>query len=119
MLEREDLRAHCLSLPGAFEDFPFGPDAAVYKVVGKMFALLPVEARRVSISLKCDPTRAVMLRDTYAAITPGWHLNKNHWNTVHIDGTVPDDDVLELIEHSYALVVAGLSRTQRQQLDAS
>jgi predicted DNA-binding protein (MmcQ/YjbR family) len=118
MLEREDLRAHCLSLPGAYEDFPFGPDPAIYKVAGKLFALLPLASASVSLSLKCDPTRAVMLRDTFAAITPGYHLNKRHWNSIRIDGTVPDDDILELIEHSYALVVAGLTRRQREQLDA-
>jgi len=117
MLDREALRAHCLSLRGATEDFPFGPEAAVYKVAGKMFALQPVDAPQVSISLKCDPLRAVMLRDTFAAITPGWHLNKRHWNTVRVDGSVPDDDVLELIEHSYALVVAGLTRKQRDLLE--
>ena len=116
MLDRDALRAHCLAQPGAFEDFPFGPDAAVYKVAGKMFALIPASAEPPSISLKCDPVRAVMLRDTFAAITPGYHLNKKHWNSVRIDGTVPDDDVLELIEHAYALVVAGLTRKQRETL---
>lgn len=116
MLEHDDLRAYCLSQPGAREDFPFGPDAAVYKVSGKMFALIPVGSARTSISLKCDPVRAVMLRDTFSAVRPGYHMNKRHWNTVEIDGTVPDDDVLELIEHSYALVVAGLPKAQREAL---
>lgn len=117
MLDREELRAHCLSLPDAYEDFPFGPDPAIYKVAGKLFALVPLGEGQTSISLKCDPTRAVMLRDTFAAITPGYHLNKKHWVTVRVDGTVPDDDVLELIEHSYALVVAGLTRKQRETLN--
>ena len=116
MLEREDLRVHCLSQPGAFEDFPFGPDAAVYKVAGKMLALIPVGAAPPSISLKCDPVRAVMLRDTFAAITPGYHMNKKHWNTLVSDGSVPDDDLYELIEHSYALVVSSLTRKQRELL---
>jgi predicted DNA-binding protein (MmcQ/YjbR family) len=116
MLSRDDLRDYCLSLPGANEDFPFGADVAVYKVAGKMFALLPISASPVVISLKCDPVRAVMLRDTYPAVEPGYHLNKRHWNSVRIDGTVPDDDIRELIEHSYALVVAGLPRKQRDAL---
>lgn len=116
MLEREDLRAHCLSQRGAVEDFPFGPEAAVYKVGGKMFALIPVGPGAPSISLKCDPVRAVLLRDTFPAITPGYHLNKRHWNSIAIDGTVPDDDVLEMIEHSYELVVASLTRKQREAL---
>lgn len=116
MLDREDLRAYCLSRRGATEDFPFGPDVAVYKVAGKMFALLSVGTEPPSISLKCDPVRAVMLRDTFSAITPGYHLNKRLWNGIRIDGTVPDDDVLELIDHSYELIVAGLTRKQRAQI---
>lgn len=117
MLDREDLRAHCLSQRGATEDFPFGPDAAVYKVAGKMFALIPVGAEPPGISLKCDPVRAVMLRDTFPAITPAYHMNKRLWNGVRIDGTVPDDDVLDLIDHSYELVVASLTRKQRAQIE--
>jgi predicted DNA-binding protein (MmcQ/YjbR family) len=116
MLEREDLRAHCLSQRGASEDFPFGPEAAVYKVGGKMFALIPVGPGTSSVSLKCDPVRAVMLRDTFPAITAGYHLNKRHWNSIAIDGSVPDDDVFEMIDHSYELVVASLTRKQREAL---
>lgn len=116
MLDREDLRAHCLSQPGATEDFPFGPDAAVYKVAGKMFALIPVGAQPPGISLKCDPVRAVMLRETFPAIVPAYHMNKKHWNGITVDGSVPDDEVLELIDHAYQLVVAGLTRKQREML---
>lgn len=113
-MEREALRAECLSKRGATEDFPFGDDVAVMKVRGKVFALLPVDGS--SISLKCDPTRAVMLRDTYPAITPGYHLNKRHWNTITLDGSVPEDEIIEMIDHSYDLVVLGLPKKERESL---
>jgi predicted DNA-binding protein (MmcQ/YjbR family) len=109
------LEAYCLSLPGAVREFPFGPDAAVYKVMNKMFALMPVGGE-LSISLKCDPLRAVMLRDTYPAITGAYHMNKTHWNQVRPDGSIPDDEVLELIDHSYDLVVQGLPKADRDRL---
>src|SRR5688572_18654942 len=104
-MNREDLRAYCLSQRGAVEDFPFGEGVAVFKVVGKVFALLPVDGS--SISLKCDPVRAVMLRDTFPAVTAGYHLNKKHWNSIQLNGSVPDDEVTDMIEHSYQLVVDG------------
>ena len=113
-MNREELRAHCLSLRGAAEDFPFGEGVAVFKVIGKVFALLPVDG--ASISLKCDPVRAVMLRDTFPAITAGYHLNKKHWNTVQMDGTVPDDEVIDMIDHSYDLVAKSLTKAQKQVL---
>ena len=96
--------------PGAVEDYPFGDEVAVFKVAGRMFALLPLGEVPGSVSLKCDPDLAVSLRSRYAGIRPGYHLNKRHWNTVTLDGSVPDEEVLELIEHSYDLVVAGLTK---------
>ncbi len=115
-MDRDDLRGACAELKGAWEDFPFGPDVSVYKVMDKVFALIPTSGA-VSISLKCDPLRAVMLRETYRAITPGWHLNKIHWNTVDCDGTVPDEEIIDLIDHSYALIVGALTKKQRLELD--
>lgn len=115
MLNSTQLRNQCLSQKGAYEDFPFGPDAAVYKVMGKMFALIGGE----SISLKCDPMLAQILREKYAAVIPGYHMNKRHWNTIEADGSVPDDELIELIEHSYELVVKGLRKADREKLAAS
>jgi predicted DNA-binding protein (MmcQ/YjbR family) len=98
------------------EDYPFGDQVAVFKVAGKLFALVPLGETPQSISLKCDPELATSLRNRYPAVTPGYHLNKRHWNTLTLDGSVPDDEVLELIDHSYDLVVARLTRAQRNQL---
>lgn len=114
-MSRDDLEQICLSKRGVVKEFPFDDTVMVFKVGGKIFALIPV-AGAVSISLKCDPTRAQMLRQTYKAITPGYHLDKRHWNTIVVDGSVPDDEVLDLIEHSYGLVVAGLTKKQREAL---
>jgi predicted DNA-binding protein (MmcQ/YjbR family) len=100
----------------AREDFPFGEDVAIYKVMGKMFALIPVDATN-QISLKCDPTFAEVLRQTYAEGTPGWHLNKRHWNDVITDGSIPDDEIEEMIDHSYDLVVKGLSKKDQGKLE--
>ncbi|GIL12193.1 MAG: DNA-binding protein [Chloroflexota bacterium] len=117
-MDRNELRLYCLSRRAAVEDFPFGDDVAVFKVSGKVFALLPV-AGPVRISLKCDPTWAVVLRQTYPAVKPGWHLNKKHWNTVEVDGSIADDEILEMVEHSYQLVVKGLTKVERARLEES
>jgi predicted DNA-binding protein (MmcQ/YjbR family) len=108
--------AACSAKPGTVEDYPFGDQVAVFKVAGKLFALVPLGETPQSISLKCDPELATSLRNRYPAVTPGYHLNKRHWNTLTLDGSVPDDEVLELIDHSYDLVVARLTRAQRNQL---
>lgn len=115
-MHRKHLIAHCRAHPRAEEDYPFGPDVAVYKIMGKIFALLPV-TEPTSISLKCDPFWATVLRKTYAAVTPGYHLNKAHWNTIIIDGSIPDDEIFDMIAQSYALVVKGLSKIQRQAIE--
>jgi predicted DNA-binding protein (MmcQ/YjbR family) len=115
-MNRDQLRKYCLANPGTTAEFPFGPDAEVLKVLGKMFAIIPVQSNALSISLKCDPVRAELLRQTYEAIQPGYHLNKRHWNTITVDGSIPDDDLEELIDHSYDLVVKGLPKTQRERL---
>jgi predicted DNA-binding protein (MmcQ/YjbR family) len=102
------LRAFCLSLLGAVETFPFGPETSVFKVGGKMFALSRLDADDLSISLKCEPHIAEALREAHDAVRPGWHLNKRHWNTVVIDGSLPDRPVQEMIEDSWDLVVERL-----------
>ncbi|MCU0514496.1 MAG: MmcQ/YjbR family DNA-binding protein [Anaerolineae bacterium] len=117
-MQRDDLRALCLACHGAVEDFPFGDDVAVYKVCGKIFALLPVNPAPLTISLKCDPLEAELLREKYPAITAGYHLNKRHWNTIHLDGSLPPEEVSAMIADSYALVVRALPRKDRDALHA-
>ena len=110
------LHKACLARPGAEETFPFGPETSVFKVAGKMFALSALRATPLSVSLKCEPPLAADLRGAHPAIRPGYHLNKRHWNTVTLDGSLPDAMVLDLIEDSYDLVVAGLPRARREAL---
>lgn len=117
-MDLPDVIAHCLSLPGAEETTPFGPEALVYKVCGKMFAVTVPEDFPARINLKCAPDRAIELRDEHKAITPGWHMNKRHWNTVVLDGTLPPKLVRELVEHSYQLVVDALPKKVRDGLKA-
>jgi predicted DNA-binding protein (MmcQ/YjbR family) len=111
------LKAACLELNGAVETFPFNAETSVFKVGGKMFALSALDAEPLQVSLKCEPELALRLRAAYPAITGGWHLNKRHWNTVLLDGSVPDPLVRELIEDSYDLVAAKLPRAARLTLD--
>ncbi|MDQ7035149.1 MAG: MmcQ/YjbR family DNA-binding protein [Anaerolineae bacterium] len=117
-MNRNDLCDKCLSLSGAVEEFPFGPDAAVYKVRGKMFALIPVAADPPTISLKSDPVEAEMLREMYIAVQPGYHLNKKHWNTVTVDGEIPEAQIIEMIDDSYTLVRQKLSKKEQKVLQA-
>jgi predicted DNA-binding protein (MmcQ/YjbR family) len=116
MLTAAKLRKHCLGFPGAGEEFPFVPGLSVFKVAGKMFALSRLDERPLAVSLKCEPELAEQLRATYVAIRPGYHLNKRHWNTVEIDGTLPDRLVLDLVEDSYDLVMAGLPKKVQARL---
>ncbi len=103
---------------GATEEFPFGPEVLVYKVAGKMFATLAVDEATdtARMNLKCDPDRAQSLRARYEGILPGYHMNKQHWNTLVLDGRLPDELVRELIDHSHALVVSALPRKAREAL---
>ena len=111
-----ELRAWCLQLTGASEEFPFGPELSVFKVAGKMFAVSALDDTRLGVSLKCEPELAVALRNSYPAIRPGYHLNKRHWNTITVDGTLPDQLVRDLIEDSYDLVVSARPKRVRDQL---
>ena len=107
----DELRSICLSLAGAVEERPFpDPDVVTFKVGGKIFAITRFEG---SVSLKCDPDLAEQLRQTYPEIRPGYHLNKRHWNTIALDGSLADDMVRDLIEDSYALIVAALPKSRR------
>jgi predicted DNA-binding protein (MmcQ/YjbR family) len=114
----DELRAFCLSFNAAVEDFPFNPDTSVFKVLGKVFAVSHLGGRPLTVNLKCDPEDAVRLREEYPGlVVPGWHMNKRHWNTVTVDGSLPGRLVRELVEDSYDLVVAGLPRAERLRLD--
>ncbi|MCP5100167.1 MAG: MmcQ/YjbR family DNA-binding protein, partial [Chloroflexi bacterium] len=95
---------------------PFGSQALVYKIVGKMFALVAWELDPLDISLKCDPDEALFLRDMYTAVRPGYHMNKRHWNTISLDGTIPTDEINRMIDDSYKLVVKGLKRVDKEKL---
>ena len=116
-MDIETYRDYCLSKPGVTEEFPFDENTLVFKVMGKMFALADVELF-TSVNLKCDPEKAVELREQYEGhVLPGYHQNKRHWNTVLMDGTLPDKLIMHWIDHSYELVVAGLPRKLKNELD--
>jgi len=108
----EEFREYCLSKTGVTEEFPFGEFVLVFKVIGKMFALTNLDGEW-SLALKCDPQKAIDLREKFPAIRPGYHLNKKHWNTVLMDGSVPQSLILELIDHSYQLVVNKLPKDKK------
>jgi predicted DNA-binding protein (MmcQ/YjbR family) len=115
-MDAAELRGCCLKHAGAVEDFPFGQVPSVFKVAGKMFALTALGRTPLAVSVKCDPDVAVELRGGYESISPGYHLNKRHWNTIIIGGDVPDQLVREMIEDSYDLVVEKLPRRTREAL---
>ena len=118
-MTRQELRDYCKAKRGVSEEFPFGIENAVYKVMTKMFALVPIMPDdNHMITVKCDPTWAMLLRQTHAAVQPAYHFNKVHWNQIMMDGSVPLDEIQEIIDHSYNLVVKGLTRAQKQQLSA-
>ncbi len=114
----EELHNYCMSLKGATDYFPFDEVTLVIKVQGKMFALLPLDNSETQICLKCDPERAIALREEFSAIVPAYHFNKKHWNSVIMSPEISDDFVCELINHSYQLVVAGLTGKLREELSA-
>ena len=110
------LKTYLLAQPGATEETPFGPDALVYKVAGKMFALIAWTEEPLRLTLKCDPADALALRAMYQAVGPGYHMSKRHWNTITLDGEVPDKALREMMDDSYALVVQGLPKKVRREL---
>ena len=112
-VDQHELKAQCLALPGAGEEFPFGDEVSVFKVGGKMFALCNLDGEPLQLSVKCEPELAAQLRATYPAIAPGYHLNKRHWNTSTLDGSLPDQMVADLLGDSYDLVVASLPKARK------
>ena len=111
------LTHYLLNKPEAVEDFPFGPDTAVYKIAGKMFALVFSSGDITHINLKCDPLEAIELRTVFRCVIPAYHMNKKHWNTVIIDSSLPMGELQRMVDNSYRLVVSGLSHTLRQGLE--
>lgn len=111
----EEYREYCIRKPGVTEELPFGPETLVFKVMGKMFTACDIEEFE-SFNVKCDPERAVELREQHSGINPGYHMNKRHWNTIEADGSVPDALMYEMIDHSYELVAASLTRKDKEVL---
>jgi predicted DNA-binding protein (MmcQ/YjbR family) len=108
-------REYCLSKPGTSEDTPFDENTLCFKVGGKIFAIIDIELFE-SVNLKCDPERAVELREQYSGIVPGYHMNKKHWNTVMFDGSVSDKLILELVDHSYDLILNCLPKKTKESI---
>ena len=115
-MDIESIREYCLSLNGCTESFPFDDVSLVFKVAGKMFALLPLDAETPSISLKCDPQYALELRERYTEVEPGYHFNKKHWNTVYLSDRIPDTELRTWIEHSYRCVIQKLPKCKQKEL---
>ncbi|MCH5600653.1 MmcQ/YjbR family DNA-binding protein [Niabella ginsengisoli] len=103
-MDIENIRNYCLAKPDVEETLPFGPDTLVYKVGGKIFLLMGMDSDPLSFNVKCNPDKALELRETYPSVAPGYHMNKTHWNTVTVDGSVPFKQLKEWIDHSYELV---------------
>lgn len=115
-MDIDDLRDYCLGKPFTSEGFPFDNDTLVFKVAGKIFALVSLDTQPLRVNLKCNPELAIELREEFSAILPGYHMNKQHWNTLLLDGSIPRSKVLELIDHSYKLIFDSLPSKTRALL---
>ena len=115
----EQIREYCLRKKGVTEEFPFDEETLVFKVMSKIFILASLDSIPLQINLKCDPGKVVELREEYEAVQPGYHMNKKHWNTIIIDGSIPNKKILEWIDHSYNLVAKGLRKTDQERLKKS
>jgi len=111
------LRNHLFSKPGAIEEYPFDAVTMVVKVGGRMFALVDIEGSPLRLNLKCVPEQAEVLRELYPSILPGYHMNKRHWNTVILDSSLPDEEILAMVDESYRLVLQGLPKSRRPRFD--
>jgi len=116
-MDIDELRGYCLEKAHTSESFPFDNDTLVFKVAGKIFALASLENNPLSVNLKCDPEWALELREQHESIIPGYHMNKQHWNTVILDGSIPRQLLLELIDHSYNLIYRALPQKTRNMLE--
>ena len=117
-MKTNNILKHAASLPGAVEEYPFGPEALVFKVRGKMFALLTEDEKPPRITLKCKPDNAVQLCDQYSSVSPGYYMNKKHWITINLDGEISESSVIQFLDDSYNLVVNKLSKKEKELLYA-
>jgi len=115
-MDIEALRSHCLGKKGTTEEFPFDEVTLVFKVLGKIFVITPLDEDFFRFSFKCDPEKAVELRENHPTVTPAWHMNKTYWNSVEVDGSISDRELLSWIDHSYEQVVKGLPGKVRATL---
>lgn len=115
-MDIETLRTYCLSKKAVTEDFPFGEDTLVFRVMNKIFLLISLSSNPLQFNAKCDPDKAIELREQYDAVQPGYHMNKKHWNTTILDGSLSTSLVKEMIDDSYALIVKSLPKKEREQL---
>ena len=118
MLNLDQIKQYCVRKPGTREEYPFGPDNLVFKVMSKMYALVSENNNPLRINLKCDPEQAPVLRSMHDSILPGYHMNKEHWNTIVLDGSFPNELVFRMIDESYDLVAAGLRKSEKAELRA-
>ena len=118
-MDVETLKEYALAKRATTQDFPFDNETLVIRVKNKIIALIPLNAVPQRVNLKCDPAWAEILRQTYTAITPGYHMNKRHWNTIIFDGTISDEEILEMVDHAYDQVVKGLPKRDREALQKS
>jgi predicted DNA-binding protein (MmcQ/YjbR family) len=113
----EEIREYCLLKKGVEEAFPFGADTLVFKVMGKLFLLTGIDAQPVQFNVKCDPEKAIELREKFSCVLPGYHMNKRHWNTIICDGSANRKQIQEWIDDSYHLVVSSLTKKLKIELE--
>ena len=116
-MNKRKLKNYCLTLPLAKEDYPFGPDVQVFKIKEKLFALMTTRKGAERVNLKCDPEEAIILREIFKDVIPGYHMNKMHWNTIILSGSIPDGEIKRMIDRSYCLVVKKLKKNDRESLE--
>jgi len=116
IMDLDEIRSYLSTKDFVTEELPFGPEALVFKVMGKMFALVAWEENPLYISVKCNPDRANALRASYSSIKPAYHMNKRHWNMIYIDGELTNNQIKEMIDHSYELVVKGMKKSDRLKI---
>lgn len=117
-MKKEKVRNYFLSCPESYEDFPFGEEITIFKIKNKWFGLLVEREGNLQINLKCDPDEALILRDLFRSVLPGYHMNKKHWNTVILDGSIPEKEIEAMIYSSYVLIVEKLKKKDRLSLEA-
>ena len=116
-MNKKKVRSYCLTLPQTKEDYPFGPDVHVFKIKNKLFALMTTREGVERVNLKCDPEEAIILREIFEDVIPGYHMNKAHWITVILSGSIPDGEIKRMIDRSYCLVVKKLKKLDRESLE--